>query len=119
MNAKTTSLACALAFGLCATAFGEETSPTPSDTAPAAVTTDQQPAPVAVEANPAKPCDTQPSTCCKKADDAPCEKTPETDMAEVGNKEPEEENTGYTPLTFQWPESGNDSEEIKEGGVDE
>ena len=125
MNAKTTSLACALAFGLCATAFGEETSPAPSDTAsaadtaPAAVTTDQQPAPVAVEANPAEPCDTQPSTCCKKADDAPCEKTPETDMAEDGNKEPEAENTGYTPLTFQWPESGNDSEEIKEGGVDE
>lgn len=43
MNAKTTSLACALAFGLCATAFGEETSPTPSDTAPAA---DTVPAPV-------------------------------------------------------------------------
>ena len=40
-------------------------------------------------------------------------------MAEVGNKEPEAENTGYTPLTFQWPESGNDSEDVKEGGVDE
>ena len=69
MNAKTTSLACALAFGLCATAFGEETSPAPSDTAAAAdtvptvVATDQQPAPAATETNPAEPCDAQPSAC--------------------------------------------------------